>query len=454
MKPNFQKLISRRQVILTDDIILRAWNNKKLFSKKTGLSDYVRNLEIIDGDFFFDQNWIDSIIKKYSKEKASFFINFIKKGIVEGEKLKKFVRNLKLENKSQASLLSDFLSGWDLLENLLVFLPETHPLAKIIENRLTTALRNAGVKDDELNETLMLLSVPDKLNGPVLEQIDLQKIKLKKNKSSKFDLKMALREHADKYSYLGYREPFSKGYSEDFFLERLKEVELPGKAKNLKIKLGASDKKIIALMKEFVYFRNYRTERLYEALYYLEPLWLRLGQAYGLKEKEIGCYTLADLDELINNNKRLSVSEINSRQKGHGLLLHDDKLILVTGAQLDKLKPQTPDKKGVVDQIRGSIACRGIIRGVAKIVLRASEQHKINNGDILVTSMTTPDYLPSMKKAAAFVTDEGGITCHAAIVARELKKPCIIGTKNATKVLRDGDIIEVDADKGVVKIIK
>ena len=68
--------------------------------------------------------------------------------------------------------------------------------------------------------------------------------------------------------------------------------------------------------------------------------------------------------------------------------------------------------------------------------------------------MTTPDYIPAMKKAAAFVTDEGGITCHAAIIAREMKKPCIVGTKIATKVLHDGDLVEVDADKGVVRILE
>ncbi len=59
-----------------------------------------------------------------------------------------------------------------------------------------------------------------------------------------------------------------------------------------------------------------------------------------------------------------------------------------------------------------------------------------------------------MKKAIGFITDEGGITCHAAIVAREMNKHCIIGTKIVTKVLKDGDLVEVDADKGVVKIFK
>ena len=74
-------------------------------------------------------------------------------------------------------------------------------------------------------------------------------------------------------------------------------------------------------------------------------------------------------------------------------------------------------------------------------------------GDVLVARVTMPDYLPAMIHAVAFVTDEGGITSHAAIVARELKKPCVVGTKNATTVLRDGDMVEVDANKGIITLI-
>ena len=79
---------------------------------------------------------------------------------------------------------------------------------------------------------------------------------------------------------------------------------------------------------------------------------------------------------------------------------------------------------------------------------------RFQDGAILVTTMTTPEFVPIMKKALAVVTNEGGVLCHAAIVARELKKPCIIGTKIATQILRDGDLVEVDAEKGVVKILK
>lgn len=71
-------------------------------------------------------------------------------------------------------------------------------------------------------------------------------------------------------------------------------------------------------------------------------------------------------------------------------------------------------------------------------------------GEILVTPMTTPDFVIIMRKAAAIVTDEGGLSCHAAIVSRELNVPCIIGTKHATQLLKDGDMVEVDAENGEV----
>ena len=82
------------------------------------------------------------------------------------------------------------------------------------------------------------------------------------------------------------------------------------------------------------------------------------------------------------------------------------------------------------------------------------ESSKFNKGDVLVTGMTRPEFVPLMKKSSAIITNEGGITCHAAIISRELGKPCIIGTKIATKVLHDGDLVEVDADNGVVRILE
>gem|GEM_PF-544417 len=104
--------------------------------------------------------------------------------------------------------------------------------------------------------------------------------------------------------------------------------------------------------------------------------------------------------------------------------------------------------------LRGEIAYNGKVTGRVKILKRKDQVDEIQEGEIIVSPMTTPDFLPAMQKAAAFVTDEGGVICHAAIIARELKKPCIVGTKNATSVLYDGDYVEVDAEKGVVRVLK
>ena len=77
----------------------------------------------------------------------------------------------------------------------------------------------------------------------------------------------------------------------------------------------------------------------------------------------------------------------------------------------------------------------------------------MRQGDILVTGMTSPDYIVVMKRAAAIVTDAGGMTQHAAVVSRELGVPCIVGTKVATQVFKDGELVEVDTEKGTVKKI-
>ncbi|HBH46152.1 MAG: hypothetical protein A2445_03620 [Candidatus Jacksonbacteria bacterium RIFOXYC2_FULL_44_29] len=103
-----------------------------------------------------------------------------------------------------------------------------------------------------------------------------------------------------------------------------------------------------------------------------------------------------------------------------------------------------------IKELRGVIAYSGCVKGKVRVVLNRGQLEFVKKGDILVAPMTSPWYLPAMKKAAAIVTDEGGITCHAAIVARELKKPCIIGAKIATHVLKNGDRVEVNANTGTV----
>ena len=173
-----------------------------------------------------------------------------------------------------------------------------------------------------------------------------------------------------------------------------------------------------------------------------------------LKDKSLKKYLSFNEMKAIFSNQPVDEKKISQRKK-YFLISRDgigteniEKFIARKGWILKKIKA------GDVKAIKGTTACPGKASGRAKIVLSSVDFNKVENGDILISSMTTPEYMSVLKKVAAFLTDEGGITCHAAIVSREMKKPCIIGTKIATKILKDGDLVEVDADKGVVRVIK
>ena len=117
-------------------------------------------------------------------------------------------------------------------------------------------------------------------------------------------------------------------------------------------------------------------------------------------------------------------------------------------------EPAVFDKK--IEEFKGIVASKGgeSIKAKVQVIFKNEEVKNFKEGNILVSVMTNPYFVPAMKNTAAIITDEGGITCHAAIVSRELKVPCIIGTKIATKVLKDGDLVEVDANNGIVKVVK
>ena len=117
-------------------------------------------------------------------------------------------------------------------------------------------------------------------------------------------------------------------------------------------------------------------------------------------------------------------------------------------------RKQNLSKLNSSKEIKGNIAYPGNVRGRVKLVVSSHDFREFKKDNILVTGMTRPEFVPLIKQARAIITDEGGITCHAAIISREFGIPCIIGTKIATQVLKDGDLVEVDAEQGIVRILK
>ncbi|WP_163507175.1 phosphoenolpyruvate synthase [Fodinicola acaciae] len=116
---------------------------------------------------------------------------------------------------------------------------------------------------------------------------------------------------------------------------------------------------------------------------------------------------------------------------------------------LERIAPPADEPAGEV-LVQGLSASPGTAGGAAAILESPADGPRLRDGDVLVATMTNPDWVPTIRRAAALVTDGGGMTCHAAIVARELGVPCVVGTRNATTVLRDGELITVDGTGGRV----
>jgi len=150
--------------------------------------------------------------------------------------------------------------------------------------------------------------------------------------------------------------------------------------------------------------------------------------------------------------------DIEWAKEGKNLYITQTRPVTTIGRTARSRKEDQGFKTSETPILQGAAASPGIGSGTVRILRSPKEIGKVKEGDVLVAPMTSPDYVPAMKRAVAIVTNEGGLTSHAAIVSRELGVPCVVGTKEATTKLSDGDKITVDGTKGVVylgaKVVK
>ncbi|WP_407415140.1 phosphoenolpyruvate synthase [Methanobrevibacter sp.] len=168
------------------------------------------------------------------------------------------------------------------------------------------------------------------------------------------------------------------------------------------------------------------------------------------------------MERVLSDEELIELTEMGKRVQAHygepmdtEWAFERDNLFLLQARPITTLGDAEPaeDSGDAVDGdvlVRGLGASPGIATGVVKIVLDIDELDKIEEGDVMVTTMTTPDMVPAMRRASGIVTDEGGVTCHASIISRELGIPCVVGTGDATKTLKENDGVTLDGKKGLV----
>ncbi|MEX1014084.1 MAG: PEP-utilizing enzyme [Candidatus Paceibacterota bacterium] len=185
----------------------------------------------------------------------------------------------------------------------------------------------------------------------------------------------------------------------------------------------------------------------------------------SINSVDINWYKVSEVENLIKDDELVSDSEISSRKNLYIFNREKDGNInFLSGEEarpiLNKIKidsNKSNSLSGTIAHGKGRVTTGNVCiihRDYSNHQKLVNDMDKMNEGDILVTTITDPEFMPAIKKAGAIVTDIGGLLSHAAISARELDKICIVGTESATKALKNGDKVEVNADEGIVKIIE
>ncbi len=212
---------------------------------------------------------------------------------------------------------------------------------------------------------------------------------------------------------------------------------------------------LMDIFDHYIEIHDWRKEVQMKGLVAMKGLLLEVSKRHSIKvDYLLWCWPW-EIMELIKTVK-LDINKILPRKAAFFYIVTKDGIEQHSGEMaIKRRKEEFAADVMDIHNFNGVIASLGKSVGKVKVCYSSAEAiKKIEQGDILVCGMTMPDYLPAMKKSAAIVTDEGGVTSHAAIVSRELKIPCIVGTKVATRVLNDNDKVEVNANHGVVKILE
>ena len=470
--------VTREYVPILGDLFMTAYSNVEYYKKMYDVEFYTRCGYYIGAFYYGDEamDFGEVLVNKENSEKG-YLDNLFEKIYNLGEELLKISKDINKQDYSdtkQEELLKIFKNFTDkyILFSLSLM---GFNLQFVVEKKLREVLKNSKSIDDDLG----VITFPKKENIAAYEQINLlkigveiEKLDIKNSKDLPAELKKKIIEHINEYSWISARGGLAKKVTIEEIFKRILDLgpgykgmlekqknhkkDMQKKSEILVDKLGSTDNLNfwVKLAKELVYFRTYRTDYLNWIFFNIKPLLEAIAIHKGLTYKEI---LYLDVSEILGK-KDFTKNEINRRMTNYSIMtVIPNKLIFTSDPnELKKIEEKYLEivKGENITEFKGNIGFKGNVKGIVKIVVNKDDMIKVKRGDILVSPMTTPDFVPAMEKAIAFVTDEGGITCHAAIVAREMKKPCIIGTKIATKVLKDGMKIEVDAEKGIVKIIK
>jgi phosphohistidine swiveling domain-containing protein len=439
-------------------------------SERLGPEFFVRNHKsensIVTADVYWDDIEIkekaELIAKKYDENKdflrnlSKVCYSYCDSVISESYRIGK----MDLDKENNEGLLDLFRIYVDKFNDLDVVMFIVFPAEMFLTEIVLKKLRERfkGETESKIQEYFGILTILPRESEAFLEQRDLFEISVMlKDRLYDEEIRKRIKEHAIKFGWMGVSDNSLLGdaWSDDYFIEKIKEIENPTEklrilttnrekeVETYKKFIGNLNKDLVEeaeILQDFIYLRTYRIIALKKAQINIKPLIKEIANRFDIFFEDIVWFKPDEIESLLIDGK---VPDFENRKKGYTVLRENGVVRLENIEKHEEVKTS--------DIIKGVAANKGKAEGIVKIIFSAKEVDKMEKGNILVTRMTVPDMIMAIEKAAAIVTDEGGVTSHAVIISRELGKPCIIATKIATKVLKDGDLVRVDAEKGIIE---
>jgi len=457
---------------------------------------------IIQNEFFYEETPEEEKyeIYKYIFKQAKRDRRYLVKKRQACDKNKKFIQVGKLFEKNKDKLnnrqfwysYQDFIIKYYLnylryaaaLESVDIF--TAYHLESLVRNEL------AGQTEETIRAITRNTSMPNHLSFMEQERLLILELCLKEYSILRRSKKISLNDIKDK-NWIKKLSKLSKNYfwtrnnfayttyltRSDYFKEirneaRKKSVaELKSELASLKTKVGRVTNEQSKILKKYklsadlklhFYLVRYmgewiddRKKHMLMANHYINLYCQELAKRFKLDIRKVKYYLPEDFKNLLLKNNKLNPEIANARRKFSAYVIekhgHQARPTVFYGKTAKKLFAALMSRLEFnCDVIKGQVASAPVnkISGTIRVVKDIHKQ-KFTAGNILVTTMTRPEFMPYVRRAKAIITDEGGLTCHAAIVSRELKIPCIIGTKVATRVLKSGNRVEMDLEKGIVK---
>ena len=226
-----------------------------------------------------------------------------------------------------------------------------------------------------------------------------------------------------------------------------------------KYRINKSYQELFAMLRTYAHLRFNIRFCWTQGMYYGQKLYWEIAKRARINFEEVRYCLVDELIDFLSKDITLDRMSLRARQKHYVIWMKNFKLKLYIGNQAKKLTQEVLKRAIIkkVHEVKGEIGSPGKITGRVKIITYDKplipQISSMKKGDILVAGQTRPEIIAACRKAGAIVTNEGGICSHAAVVSREFHLPCVIGTKIATDIFKDNDLVEVDANQGIVRKI-